>query len=161
MNYYNIEQDLIITARKILRTAGDPFSAVIKFLEERPEGATLAGHVMKRVLSEAFGNEEEIPGLIKIFANHAHTVFRQAKVINIIKEYAATEKWGDYIIKQAQRIKFEISKERDLLVLKEISGIFAVEQGVDLPIEKIVVQPPKLIVSVKLGIFRPNRTVDI
>jgi hypothetical protein len=161
MPYYNLEQELAATARKILNSASDPISAVIKFLQERPENDTLAGYVIKYVLNETFGSEEQIPGLIKVFTKHVRAIIRQSNVINIVKEYAATEKWGDYVIKQAERVKFEIGKEKGLLVLKEISGIFALEHGIELPLEKITVQPPKLIVSVRLGIFRPNRVIDI
>jgi hypothetical protein len=157
----DVEDELVVIARNILRGASDPLSAVIKFLQERPENASLTGYVMDRVLTETFGEREKIPSLVKVLASHVREIIRQSNVINIINEHPAAEKWGDYIIKQTERIKFEISKERDLLVLKNIAGIFAVEHGVQIPIECITIKPPKLIVTLNLGIIRPNRIVDI
>lgn len=157
----NIEAGLVDKARAILRTANDPVSAVIRFLHERPEESSLKGLVVHYVLRETFGDEEKIPSLIKVFTGHVHEIIRHANVIDIINEHPAVERWGKYIIKQKERIKFEIAKERDLLVLKNIVGLVAVEQGLDLPIEKISVQPPNLIVTVKLGLLRPQRVFDI
>ncbi|PWT99243.1 MAG: hypothetical protein C5B53_05645 [Candidatus Melainabacteria bacterium] len=158
---HNIEAGLVDRARGILRTAGDPVSAVIRFLHERPEEASLKGLVMHYVLRETFGDEEKIPGLIKLFTGHVSEIIRHANVIDIINEHPAVERWGKYLIKQKERIKFEIAKERELLVLKNIVGLIAVEQGMDLPVDKISVQPPNLIVTVKLGLLRPQRVFDI
>jgi hypothetical protein len=47
------------------------------------------------------------------------------------------------------------------MVLKNIQGLIGVEHGVEVPLEKILVQPPKLIVTVRLGILHPQRVVDI
>jgi len=157
----NIEAGLVDRAKGILRTASDPVSAVIRFLHERPEEASLKGLVMHYVLRETFGDEEKIPGLIKLFTGHVHEIIRHANVIDIINEHPAVERWGKYLIKQKERIKFEIAKERELLVLKNIVGLVVVEQGLDLPLEKISVQPPNLIVTVKLGLLRPQRVFDI
>jgi len=158
---HNIEQELAEAAKRVLRNASDPFSAVIKFLHERPEDASLTGYVMDYVLKETFGEEEKIPGLIRILASHVHEIIRHANAIDIINEHPAIERWGKYIIKQKERIKFEISRERERLVLHNIVGLFAVEHGVDVPVEKISVQPPKLVVTMKLGLLRPQRVVDI
>lgn len=157
----DVEDELISRARQILRGASDPVSAVIKFLQERPEGSSLTGYVMDHILAEAFGEYENIPALVKILAGHVREVIRQSNVINVINEHPTVEKWGNYIIKQTDRIKFEINKERDFLVLENIAGIFAVEHGIPIPIEKITIKPPKLIVKLNLGIFRPSRVVDI
>lgn len=157
----NTKDELVSTARNILRTASDPVSAVVKFLQERPEGISMTGYVMDYVLTETFGEQENIPSLIKILAGHVREVIRQSDVINIINEHGAVEKCGSYIIKQAERIKFEITKERDLLVLKNIAGLFAIEHGIAVPVEKITIKPPKLLVTLNLGLIRPHRIVDI
>jgi hypothetical protein len=158
---HNLEHDLVDTAKKVLRTAGDPFSGVIRFLHEHPEEASLKGLVMQHVLRETFGDEDKIPQLVRIFSSHVREIIRHANVIDIINEHPAVERWGNYLIKQKERIKFEIARERDLLVLKNIAGLVAIEQGLELPLEKIAVQPPKLVVTVQLGILRPQRVLDI
>jgi hypothetical protein len=155
------EEELVRIARSILGGASDPISAVIKFLQQRPEGASLTGYVMDRVLTETFGDYENIPALIKILAGHVHEIIRQSNVISVINEHATVEKWGDYIIKQTCRIKFEVTKEREFIVLDNIVGLFAIEHGITVPIEKITIKPPKLIVTLNLGIIRPHRIVDI
>lgn len=153
--------ELVDKAKKHLRTASDPISAVIRFLHERPEDASLRGLVMAYVLRETFGEEEKIPGLVRILASHVREIIRHSNVIDIINEHPAVERWGKYLIKQKERIKFEIARERERLVLKNIVGLTAVEEGMELPLEKISVQPPHLVVTVKLGILRPNRVFDI
>ncbi len=157
----DVEDELVAMARNILRGASDPISAVIKFLQERPEDVSLTGYVMDRVLTETFGGREKIPSLVKLLAGHVREIIRQSNVINIINEHPAVETWGDYIIKQTERIKFEIGKERDLLVLKNVAGLFAIEHGIAFPVEAITIKPPKLVVTINLGIIRPNRIVDI
>jgi len=157
----NTEEELVYLARTILRSASDPISAVFRFLQERPEGLSLTGYVMDKVLTETFGERENIPDLVKILAGHVHEIIRQSNVISVINQHSAIEKWGSYIIKQAERIKFEVSKERDFVVLENIAGIFAIEHGIAVPVEKIAIKPPKLIVTLNLGIIRPNRIVDI
>jgi hypothetical protein len=157
----DVEDELVSLARNILCSANDPVSAVIKFLHERPENSSLTGYVIDRVLKEAFGEYENIPVLLKMLAAHVREIIRHSNVINVINEHPAVEKWGDYIIKQTERIKFEIKKERDFLVLENIAGISAIEYGIAIPIEKITIKPPKLIVTLNLGILRPSRVVDI
>jgi hypothetical protein len=157
----DIEADLVDKAKRILKTASDPVSAVIRFLHERPEEASLRGLVMHYVLHETFGEEEKIPGLIKIFTGHVREIIRHANVIDIINEHPAVERWGKYLIKQKERIKFEIAREREFLVLRNIVGLIAIEHDLELPLEKICVQPPNLVVTVKLGILRPQRILDI
>ena len=155
------EHELVTAARNILSGAKDPVSAVIKFLHERPEGYSLTGYVMDHVLKETFGEEEQIPGLIKVLASHVREIIRHSNVINIVNEHVAIEKWGNYLIKQTERIKFEVSKERELLVLNNIAGIFAIEHGIAVPVEKITIQPPNLVVTINLGLLHPKRVVQI
>lgn len=155
------EADLINLAQNILRTASDPITAVIQFLQERPENAILRGTVIHNVLAGAFGEYENIPGLVKVLTGHVREIIRHANVINIINEHSTVEKWGSHIIKQTDKIKFEIAKERGIIVLQNIGGIFAIEHGISVPIEKITIKPPKLIVTLNVGLFRPNLTVDI
>lgn len=157
----SVEQDLVDVAKRILRTAGDPVSAVVRFLHERPENTSLPGYVVDRLLVEAFGDKEEIPGLISVLAGHMKETIRQSNVINIINEHAAVERWGNYIIKAKELIKFEIGREKGKLVLKDIVGLKAVENGIELGLERILIDPPKLQVTVRLGIFPVQRTVDI
>jgi hypothetical protein len=157
----SVEQDLVDVAKRLLRTAGDPVSAVVRFLHERPENSSLPGYVVDRLLVEAFGDKEHIPGLISVLAGHMKETIRQSNVINIINEHAAVERWGNYIIKAKELIKFEISREKGKLVLKDIVGLKAVENGIELGLERILIDPPKLQVTVRLGVFPVQRTVDI
>lgn len=154
-------EDLIVVARKLVRTASDPVSAVVRFLHERPEGQSLPGYVIDSILLEAFESQEQIPGLVKVLSSHVKEITRHRNVIDIFKEHPAVEKWGTYLIKQADRIKFEVCIEREKLVLKNIGGLVAVEHGVEIPLDKILVNPPKLEVTLRLGILRPQRVVDI
>ena len=155
-----MEQELVEVARRILKTASDPFSGVIKFLHERPENNSLPGKLVNNVLQQTFCNEE-IPGLIKIMAGHVREIYRHSNVIDIIKEHPTTEKWGNFMIKQKERIKFEVGLEKGRLVLNNIQGLIGVEHGIELPLEKITVSPPNLIVTVKMGMLHPQRTVSI
>jgi hypothetical protein len=157
----DMHEDMVQRSRRILRSATDPVSAVLHFLKERPEGASLAGYVVDHVLYETFEDHANIPELVKILAGHVREITRQADVIDVINEHAAIAKWGNYLIKQKERIKFELQKERDIFVMNNIVGLTAVEQGVELPIEKISVQPPHLVVTVKLGVLRPKKTFAI
>jgi hypothetical protein len=116
---------------------------------------------MDFVLRETFEDETSIPSLIKILAGHVREINRRANVIDILNEHAVVEKWGSYLIKQKERIKFEITRERNLFVLNNINGLYAVEHGMELPVETIRVEPPVLIVTVKLGVLRPQRIVSI
>lgn len=156
-----IEGELIEVAKRILRTASDPISAVIKFLHERPDHASLPGYVIDKVLLETFESQDRIPGLVRILAGHVRQISRHHNVIDILKEHPAAEKWGNYLIKQADTIKFEVARERGQLVLKNIGGLFAVEHGIDIPLDKILVNPPKLEVTLRFGLLRPQRIIDI
>jgi hypothetical protein len=156
-----LESELVDIAKRILRTASDPISAVIKFLHERPENQSLPGYVVDRVLLEAFESPERIPGLVRILAGQVREISRHRNVIDILKDHPAAEKWGNYLIKQANNIKFEVGKERDKLVLKNIGGLTAVEHGIEIPLDKIIVNPPKLEVTLRLGLLRPQRIIDI
>lgn len=155
------EAELIEYAKRILRTASDPISAVIRFLHERPEHVSLPGYVVERVLLEAFESREHIPGLVRILAGHVREISRNRNVIGIIKDHAAVEKWGNYLIKQSDLVKFEVGRERDKLVLKNIGGLVAVEHGIEIPLDKILVNPPKLEVTLRFGLLRPQRIIDI
>ena len=156
-----VEHELVEVAKRMLRTATDPFSAVMHFLHERPENTTLPGYLMKKVLLESFGSAERIPSLIAILAGHVKEVARQSNVINIVNEHPAVERWGSYIIKQKERIKFELGAERGKMVLKNIVGLVAVDCGIEAPLERILVDPPKLEITLRLGVLRPQRVVDI
>lgn len=156
-----VEHELVDVAKRMLNVASDPFSAVIRFLYERPENTSLSGYLVNKVLLETFGDRENIPGLINVLASHAREVIRQSNVITLINEHSSAEKWGAYLIKQKERIKFEIGRERDKLVLKDIVGLVAVEHGIELQLDKILVNPPKLEVTAKLGLLRPRRIIDI
>lgn len=155
------ESELVDVASRLVRNAGDPISAIIRFLHERPENASLPGYIIDRVLLETFGTSEDIPGLVQILSGHVKEIIRQRNVIAIIKEHPAIERWGTYVIKQTERIKFEVSRERDKLVLKDIAGLLAVEHGMEVPLDKILVNPPKLEVTLRLGLLRPQRIIDI
>jgi hypothetical protein len=154
--------ELIDTARRIVKSASDPITAVARFLHERPENTSLPGYVIDRVLLEAFENRpEQIPALVRILAGHVKSVTRNSNVIDILKEHPGIERWGSYLIKQADNIKFEVGRERDHVVLKNIGGLVAVEHGIEIPLDKILVKPPKLEVTLRLGLLRPQRIIDI
>lgn len=155
------EQELIDAAKKFLNKASDPFSGVINFLHDHPEDSSLPGLIVNRVLLGAFGESENIPGLIRVLASHVHEIARKSDVINIINEHPAVEKWGQYLIKQKEKIAFKVCHEKGKLLLNDIVGLVAVEHGVELPLEKILVSPPNLIVTVKLGLLRPQKVVEI
>lgn len=155
------EAELVEIARRMLRGASDPISAVVRFLHERPENISLPGYVIDRVLLEAFESQERIPGLVRILAGQVREISRSRNVIGILKEHAGVERWGNYLIKQADSIKFEVAKERDKLVLKNIGGLIAVEHGIEIPLDKIIVNPPKLEVTLRFGLLRPQRIIDI
>ena len=149
------------TAKRVLRTASDPFSAVIKFLHDRPEHVSLAGRSVKQVLLDTFGSPEQIPGLVRLLSGHVREIVRHSNIINVRNEHLAQEFWSGYLIKLKEQVKFEVAREKDLLVLKNIAGLVAIENGMELPLERILVNPPKLEITVKLGLLRPVRTVDI
>jgi len=154
-------EDLIEIAKRLVKTASDPVSAVVKFLHERPEHTSLPGYVIERVLIEAFGGKEQIPGLVNLLAGDVREIIRTKNVIDIIKDHSGAEQWGQYLIKQADRIKFEVGREKDKLVLKNIGGLIAVEHGIEIPLDKILVNPPKLEVTLRFGLLRPQRILDI
>ena len=134
-----------------------------RFLHERPENASLPGYVIDRVLLEAFENRpEQIPALVRILAGHVKSITRNSNVIDILKEHPGIERWGNYIIKQADYIKFEIGRRaRPHGADGIIGGLTAVEHGIEIPVDKIIVNPPKLEVFLRLGPLRPQRIIDI
>jgi hypothetical protein len=158
---HHVHHDLVDGARRILRSATDPVSAVVRFLQERPENVSVPGNVLLYVLRETF-QEKEIPGLVRILSAHVREVIRSKNdVIDIINMHPAVERWGDYLLKQKDRIKFEIAREREWFAIKNIVGITAIEHGIELPLEKILIKPPKLVVTVRLGPLHPERVLDI
>jgi hypothetical protein len=156
-----MHHELVDGAKRILRTAADPVSGVLRFLQERPEGTSLAGYAMSYILLEAFEDEANIPGLVKILAGHVREISRHANIIDIVNSHAAVEKWDHYMIKLKEQIKFEIRRDREFFLMDNIVGLTAVEHGIELPVELIKIQPPNLIVTFKLGPLRPKRVLSI
>ena len=156
-----VEHDMNNTAKRIVKAASDPFSGVIRFLEDRPENTSLHGYFVDRALIETFGSREQVPGLIRALASHVRHVIRQSNVINIVNEHPTAERWGQYIIKQKEQMRFEIGMDKGFLVLKNIKGLFGIEHGVELPLESITVKPPKLVVTANMGLLRPQKVFDI
>lgn len=149
------------TAKRFICSANDPLSAVIRFLHERPENVSLPGLSVKQVLLTAFGSGEQVPGLIRLLSGHVKEIIRQSNVIAIYNEHRAQDNWGGYLIKLKEQIKFEVSRENNKLVLKNIAGLICVEHGIELPLEKILVNPPKLEITLRLGLLHPVKAVDI
>ena len=149
------------SAKRLLKTASDPFSAVIRFLQERPENVSFNGLSIRTVLNDAFGTPEQIPGLVRLLSSHLKTVVRQSNVIAVYNEHFSQADWCGYLIKLKEQIKFEVGREKDKLVLRNIAGLVCVEHGVELPLDKILVNPPKLEITLKLGLLRPVKAVDI
>lgn len=149
------------TAKKIIKTASDPVSAVVRFLHERPENVSLNGHSVKQVLHDAFGSYEQVPGLVRLLSAHLKEVVRHSNVIAVYNEHFAQDTFAGYMVKLKEQVKFEITRENNKLVLKNIAGLVCVEHGVELPLEKILINPPKLEITVKLGLLRPVKAVDI
>lgn len=149
------------SARRLLKSASDPFSAVIRFLHERPENVEYNGLSIRSVLLDAFGSPEQIPSLVRVLSGHLKQVVRRSNVIAVYNEHFSQADWGGYLIKLKEQVKFEVGREKDKLVLKNIAGLVCVEHGIELPLEKILINPPKLEITVKLGLLRPVRAVDI
>ena len=149
------------SAKRLLQSAGDPFSAVIRFLHERPENVSVNGLSIRSVLLEAFGSKEQIPFLVRLLSGHLKTVVRQSNVIAVYNEHFSQADWGGYLIKLKEQVKFEVARENNKLVLKNIAGLICVERGIELPLEKILVNPPKLEITVRLGLLRPVKAIDI
>ncbi len=159
-----IENELVEmtdSARRMIKNASDPFSAIIRFLHERPENVSLNGLSVKTVLHDAFGSPDEIPGLVNLLSAHLKEVVRQSNVIAIYNEHFSQADWAGYLVKLKEQIRFEIAREKDKLVLKNVAGLICVEKGIELPVERILVNPPKLEITVKLGLLRPVKAVDI
>jgi len=156
------EAELVEAALRIVKGASDPFSGVIKFLQERPEGVSLHGYLVNRVLLQTFGSMEEVPALIRALTSHVHEVKRQRNVISLYNEHPTAERWGSYTIKLKEKTSFEIGIEKNCLVLKNIVGCFGSENGLEAPLEKIMVRSPKeLVVTVNLGLLHPQRVLEI
>lgn len=153
--------ELAENAKRLIRSASDPFSGLIKFLHERPENVSLEGISVKQILLDAFGSKEQMPGLVRILSSHVREIVRHSNIIDVRNEHLAQEAWSGYLIKLKEQIKFEVAREKDKLVLKNINGLVCIEHGIEVPLEKILVNPPKLEITVRLGLLRPVRAVDI
>jgi hypothetical protein len=158
---HEMHSELADRAKRIVRSAADPVSAVLRFLQERPEGTSLAGYAMSYVLLEAFEDEAKIPGLVRLLAAHVREINRQANIIDIVNSHAAVEKWDHYLVKLKEQIKFEIRRERDVFMMDKIVGLTAVEHGIEAPVELIKIQPPNIIVTLRFGLLRPQRVLSI
>ena len=156
-----VEREVVEKAKNVVKGASDPFSGLIKFLHQRPENEGLDGQVVEAVLIESFGSVEEVPDLIRAIAARVRTVIRESNVINITNDGITLQEWGKFVIKKTEVMKFEVTYEKGELVLKNIKGLFGIEHGVELPLEKIQVRPPKLIVTAKLGLVKPQRVLDM
>lgn len=155
-----LEAELAELAGKTVKAASDPFSGVIRFLADRPENAPLPGNVLNGVLDRVFA-ESKCPGLLRLMSGHVKEVVRRGKSVEMVKEHATSEPFSDFVVKQAQKVKFDVADEKGKMVLNNVQGITGVEHGIDLPLEKILVSPPNLVVTVKLGLMRPQKTVEI
>jgi hypothetical protein len=155
-----LEAELAEVADKTVKAASDPFSGVIRFLAERPENTSMPGTVLNGVLDRIFTGSN-CPGLLRLMAGHVKEVIRRGKSLELVKEHATTEPFSDFVVKQAQKVKFDVGDDKGKMVLNNIHGLTGVEHGIDLPLEKIVVNPPNLLVTVKLGLLRPQKTVAI
>lgn len=155
------QQTVIEDAKRIVHGSSDPFSGVINFLHQRPENEALEGSVMNQALLEIFGSQENIPQIIKAIAAQVTRIVRQANVIKISNEGPTKEKLGDIMIKKENEMKFEVALEKGILVLKNIRGLLGVEHGLEVPLERIEVKPPKLVVTIDMGFIHPQKTLDI
>jgi hypothetical protein len=155
-----LEAELAEVADKTVKAASDPFSGVIRFIAERPENSSMPGPVLNGVLDRIF-TDSNCPGLLRLMSGHVKEVIRRGKSVEMIKEHATSEPFSDFVVKQAQKVKFDVGDEKGKMVLNNILGITGVEHGIELPLEKILVSPPNLIVTVKLGLMRPQKTVAI
>lgn len=156
-----VEREVVEKAKVVVKGASDPFSGLIKFLHQRPENEGLDGQVVEALLIESFGCKEEVPELIRAIAAKVRTIIRQSDVIKLTNEGITLEEWGKFVIKKKEETRFEVAYEKGELVLKNIKGLFGIEHGVELPLEKIQVRPPKLIVTAKMGLVRPQRVLDL
>ena len=157
----NMESELVSAAQRMVKGAGDPFSGVMRFLLERPDNTPLQGYLVDKALLGTFGSRDQIPGLIRAIGSHVREVIRSSNVIRIINEHPTTERWGDFIIKQKEDMMFELFEEKGCLVLKNITGLSGIERGIEVQLEKIKVEPPKLIVTARMGLLSPQRVLDI
>ncbi|MGK3868208.1 hypothetical protein ABI118_15525, partial [Enterococcus faecium] len=87
----------------------------------------------------SFGSTEQIPGLVRLLSAHLRSVVRESNVIAIYNEHFSQADWCGYLIKLKEHVKFEVTREKDKLVLKNIAGLVCIEHVVELPLEKILV----------------------
>lgn len=154
-------QAVIEEAKRIVNDAPDPFSGVIKFLHQRPENEPIEGSLVDRVLVETFGSHEAIPQIIKAISAAVVKITRNSNTIKITNQHPTKEKLGDIFIKKENVVTFDVAEEKGVLVLKKIDGLLGVEHGLEVPLEKIEVKPPKLIVTVDMGFIKPQKSLNI
>lgn len=158
---YKLEGEIIDIAHKLMRSATDPFTGVIRFLHQQPENQALSGTIVKSILLDVFEKPEQIPAIVKLFSGQVRHIVRRANVIDIINEQASQQAFSGHLLKLKDRIKFEVGVEKGCTVLKNIAGLIAVEHGLEVPLDKIIINPPKLEITLRLGLLRPHRTVDM
>lgn len=154
-------QAIIEEAKRIVAAASDPFTGVIKFLHQRPENEPLEGSLVERVMVETFGSKEAIPQIIIAISAAVVKITRHANTIKITNEHPTKEKLGDIFIKKENVVTFDVAEEKGVLVLKKIDGLLGVEHGLEVPLDKIEVKPPKLIVTIDMGFIKPQKSLNI
>ncbi|MDX2107844.1 MAG: hypothetical protein SFY67_15690 [Candidatus Melainabacteria bacterium] len=154
-------QAIIENAKRIVSAASDPFSGVIRFLHQRPENEPLEGSLVEQVLVETFGSHDSIPQIIKAISAAVTKITRSANTIKITNQHPTKEQLGDIFIKKENVVTFEVAEEKGVLVLKKIDGLLGVEHGLEVPLDKIEVKPPKLIVTVDMGFIKPQKSLNI
>ncbi|MBP7862769.1 hypothetical protein KA183_13875 [bacterium] len=154
-------QAIIDEAKRIVAAASDPFTGVIKFLHQRPENEPLEGVLVERVMVETFGSHEAIPQIIKAISAAVVKITRTANTIKITNQHPTKEQLGDIFIKKENVVTFDVAEEKGVLVLKKIDGLLGVEHGLEVPLDKIEVKPPKLIVTVDMGFIKPQKSLNI
>lgn len=157
----DVEREIVKKAKDVVVGASDPFSGMIKFLHEHPENEKLEGPVVEAVLLESFGSFEKVPEIIQAIAFKVRTVIRESDVIKVTNEETIFRSLGKYKIRKTENMVFEVCYEKGELVLKNIKGLFGTDCGIELPLEKIQVKPPKLIATFKMGFTRPQKVLDL
>lgn len=161
MNYPLSEEELIKTGKEVLAASPDEFSAVVNFMHQLPESAPLPGTLANKVLSEVFGNVENMPGLVQILSDGLEKVVRKGNVVQLFNRAAESDPWQGYVVKKKHLVQFEIENKDGNVVMKNVSGLSFVEHGLEAALQKVIVKAPKLECTLKLGPIPVQRTVDI
>ncbi len=61
-----LKKELIKVANRIVKCCAEPFSVLIKFLQDRPAGVALHGYLVNRVLIETFGSAKRLGSYILV-----------------------------------------------------------------------------------------------